>query len=212
MKQLRAAPITDVEPCTASHDVVLWSRLRAAEPDALTDLFTRHSPAVYNFAFRRTASWSSAKDVVQATFVALWRKAAAGNLPALEHPTALPWLLGAADRESRGLYRSLSRRHRLQQRLESVTAGDQHVADHAELVAQQLDDERQMTRVREAVRVLPTHQRVVVELLVWSGLSVAETASTLGIPEGTVKSRMSRAKNRLGAQLSTDPATTSEDR
>ncbi|MGI3779722.1 MAG: RNA polymerase sigma factor, partial [Janthinobacterium lividum] len=164
----------------------------------------------------RTASWSNAKDVTQATFVALWRRAAAGDLPALQQSTALPWLLGVADRESRGLYRSLLRRSRLQQRLESIAPEGQHVADHADLVAQRLDDERRMARVRAAVRVLPTHQRVVVELVVWSGLSVSETASTLAIPEGTVKSRLSRAKDRLGAQLGADPTTTttstSEDR
>ncbi len=213
MKQSGPAPVIDAEPSTASHDVLAWNRLRAADPDALTELFDRHSPAVYNFAFRRTASWSNAKDVMQATFVGLWRRAASGDLPALEHPTALPWLLGVADRESRGIHRSLLRRGRLQQRLESIAPGEPHVADHADLVAQQLDDERRMARVREAVRVLPTHQRVVLELVVWSGLSIAETASTLGIPEGTVKSRLSRAKNRLGAQLGPDPTTsTSEDR
>ncbi|MGI3784384.1 MAG: RNA polymerase sigma factor, partial [Janthinobacterium lividum] len=57
-------------------------------------------------------------------------------------------------------------------------------------------------------RILPTHQRVVIELVVWSGLSLAETASALAIPEGTVKSRLSRAKQRLGAQLGAEPTTT----
>ncbi|MGI3781523.1 MAG: RNA polymerase sigma factor, partial [Janthinobacterium lividum] len=101
MKQPGPTPVIDVELTTAGHDVVLWARLRTADPEALTELFARHSPAVYNFAFRRTASWSNAKDVTQATFVALWRRAAAGDLPALQQSTALPWLLGVADRESR---------------------------------------------------------------------------------------------------------------
>ena len=56
-------------------DRELWERLRLADEQALTDLFHRHSDAVYNFAFRRTASWSQAEDVVQLTFTALWRRA-----------------------------------------------------------------------------------------------------------------------------------------
>ena len=68
-------------------------------------------------------------------------------------------------------------------------------------MTERLDDERRMTQVRAAVRVLPRHQRVVVELVVWSGLSLAETATALGVAEDTVKSRLSRAKARLGVVL-----------
>ena len=55
----------------AGDDRELWSRLRSADEAALTDLFHRHSDAVYNFAFRRTSSWSAAEEVVQATFTTL---------------------------------------------------------------------------------------------------------------------------------------------
>lgn len=189
----------------AEHGVTLWSRLRAADADALTELFDQHSRAVYNFAFRRTASWSSAEDVTQATFLALWRRAAAGDLPELEHVTALPWLLGVAEHESRGFFRGLSRRRRLQVRLDTVPSSEAGGPDHADEVAERLDDERRMAEVRRAVSVLPAHQRVVVELVAWSGLSTAEAARTLGIAEGTVKSRLSRAKSRLGAQLASTP-------
>lgn len=180
----------------------LWSELREGDPTALTALFDLHADAVHTFAFRRTASWSSAEDITQATFLTAWRRAAAGDLPLLDHPTALPWLLGVADHESRSLYRGALRRRRLQQRIVATRADEPGTADHAAAVAERLDDERQMARVREAVRVLPAHQRVVVELVVWSGLSLAQAASALGVAEGTVKSRLSRAKSRLGAELS----------
>ena len=192
-------------------DLDLWSALRAADPEALTALFDRHASAVHTFAFRRTASWSSAEDVTQATFLTTWRRAAARDLPVLDHPTAVPWLLGVADHESRSLYRSALRRRRLQQRLDTVRDTGTDASDHAGDVAGRLDDERRMARVREAVRVLPTHQRVVVELVVWSGLSLAEAASALGVAEGTVKSRLSRAKSRLGERLST-PTSSEEAR
>lgn len=196
--------MSDAGSATEADDVVVWARLRAADPTALAALFDRHSRAVYNFAFRRTASWSSAEDVTQAAFLTLWRRASAGDLPLLEHPTALPWLLGVADHENRGAYRSLVRRRRLQLRLDSVHGGESH-EDHADSVADRLDDERRMAEVHRAVGVLPTHQRVVVELVVWSGLSTAEAAAALGVAEGTVKSRLSRAKSRLGTQLDAQP-------
>lgn len=181
----------------------LWSDLREGDPTALTALFDLHADAVHTFAFRRTASWSSAEDITQATFLTAWRRAAARDLPVLDHPTALPWLLGVADHESRSLYRGALRRRRLHQRIAATRADEPGTADHAASVAERLDDERQMARVRAAVDVLPTHQRVVVELVVWSGLSLAQAASALGVAEGTVKSRLSRAKSRLGAELST---------
>jgi RNA polymerase sigma-70 factor (ECF subfamily) len=202
MRPSEPVPATDPDASVDGRDVALWTALRSADPSALTELFDRYARPVYNFAFRRTASWPTAEDITQATFLTVWRRAAAGDLPALEHPTALPWLLGVADRESRGVWRSLGRRRRLQQRLDHVGLADAVEADHAETVTDRLDDERRMREVRDAVRVLPDHQRVVVELVVWSGLTLAETATALGVAEGTVKSRLSRAKARLGTQLS----------
>lgn len=201
MRPRDAVPPGGAHAPADSSDAALWARLRAADATALTALFDAYARPVYNFAFRRTASWASAEDVTQATFVTVWRRAAAHDLPALEHPVALPWLLGVADRESRGVARSRGRRHRLQQRLDSVGGAEPFVADHADAVSDRLDDERRMRQVRDAVRVLPRHQRVVVELVVWSGLSLAETATALGVAEGTVKSRLSRAKARLGTSL-----------
>src|SRR5262245_28901052 len=49
-------------------DRALWHLLREADQQAFAKLFHRYSDAVYNFAFRRTASWSVSEDVVQATF------------------------------------------------------------------------------------------------------------------------------------------------
>ena len=55
--------------------------------------------------------------------------------------------------------------------------------------------------VRDAVRTLPEHQRIVVEQVDLAGLSVGEAAGRLGLTLGTVKSRRSRARERLRRQL-----------
>ena len=67
----------------------VWNALRLGDPDALAVLFDRHSRAVYNFAFRRTSSWSVAEDALQATFTTVWRRAADGRLDSLTRDSAL---------------------------------------------------------------------------------------------------------------------------
>ena len=69
--------------------------------------------------------------------------------------------------------------------------------DHAAEVARRVDDERRMSAVRRAVDKLPRHERETLELVTWAGLSIAETALALGVPEGTVKARLHRARKRL---------------
>jgi RNA polymerase sigma factor (sigma-70 family) len=60
-----------------------------------------------------------------------------------------------------------------------------------------VESESTMQAIRQALAVLPRHQRDVVELVAWSGLSMAEAAATLKISVGTAKSRLSRARSHL---------------
>jgi RNA polymerase sigma-70 factor (ECF subfamily) len=194
---------TEEQPLTTSvraDDTELWSQLLARDPEAVGLLFDRHSRAVYNFAFRRTASWSAAEEVVQATFTTVWRKAAEQSLPALDHRSALPWLLGVANHESRSSARTQGR----VQRRQSRATAPPPVGDHADEVAARVDDERRMSVVRRALSQLPAHERITIELVVWSGLTLAEAADLLHVAEGTVKSRLSRGRARLAVLL--DPS------
>lgn len=180
-------------------DVALWSDLLRGEPRALGELFDRYSRQVYNFAFRRTASWVLAEEVTQATFVTAWRRSrtVAGGLG-----TGRGWLFGIAENECRNAVRGAARAGRLQTRLLDVAEAGT-AADPADLVSDRLDDERRMAEVRDALRRLPPQQQRTVELVVWSGLSTAEAATAMGVAEGTVKSRLSRARGRLTQLLDT---------
>ncbi|MEV5967740.1 RNA polymerase sigma factor [Kribbella sp. NPDC051952] len=178
-------------------DRELWQRLRLADEQALTELFHRHSDAVYNFAFRRTASWSQAEDVVQLTFTALWRRAKAGRIDELTLDSARPLLLVMAGYECGNVLRSTRRQDALRNRIELIDAGGTAVADHSTVTAARIDDERAMSDIRRLLDKLPTKLRDVVELVVWSECSMAEAARALGIPEGTVKSRLARARSQL---------------
>jgi RNA polymerase sigma-70 factor (ECF subfamily) len=178
----------------------LWTRLRSADQHALTDLFHRHSDAVYNFAFRRTSSWSAAEDIVQATFTALWRRALSGSVDELTLESARPLLLVMAGYECRNVHRSSRRRAALTDRIELRDQAGA-VPDHASDAASRIDDERAMSEVRRILDKIPAKQREVVELVVWSECSMAEAARALGVPEGTVKSRLARARSSLASLI-----------
>jgi RNA polymerase sigma-70 factor, ECF subfamily len=179
-------------------DTELWDRMRDGDRTALGELFDRYADQVHAFAFRRTASWAAAEDVVQATFLSTWRRFERNDPGPLTGPTARGWLLVVAANECRNLTRAARRLRAVVDRLPAPS----HDPDHAADVARRLDDERRMSEVRRALAKLPRHERETLELVVWSGLTQAEAAAALGIAEGTVKARLHRARRRLPDLLS----------
>ncbi|MEV4262370.1 RNA polymerase sigma factor [Kribbella sp. NPDC049584] len=177
----------------AGSDQELWERLRVGDHFALGELFDRYADDVRAFAFRRTASWSTADDVVQSTFLSTWRRFQRNPPGPLTGFSARGWLLMVAGNECKSIYRTASRVRRLLDRLPDPGPD----SDHAPEVARRLDDERQMSAVRRAVAKLPRHERETLELVVWSGLTMTEAADALGVPVGTVKARLHRTRRRF---------------
>jgi RNA polymerase sigma-70 factor (ECF subfamily) len=175
-------------------DQELWDEAAAGSGAAFGRLFDRHARAVYNHCFRLTASWPAAEDHVSATFLQAWRR----RDVRLRNASALPWLLTIATNVVRTERRSLRRRMAL---ITKVGGRQEHVADHADDVAARLDDEQRMAPLLEAVRRLPRGEREAVALCVWSGVSYADAAAVLGIAEGSVRARVSRARTRLARQF-----------
>jgi RNA polymerase sigma-70 factor (ECF subfamily) len=175
----------------AAADPDLWGRLSTGDEAAFRLLFARHRDAVYNYAFRRTASWSTAEDVAQATFLALWRRALRGGVEPLQLDSARPVLLAMARNECHNAGRKRMRSLRL------VDAVGKERTVNSDNVNDWLEAETIMGKIRRALSALPADQRDVVELVAWSELSLAEAAAVLGVPLGTVKSRLSRARERL---------------
>lgn len=179
----------------------LWDRLRSADEHAFAELFHRHCDAVHNFAFRRTSSWSAAEDVVQATFATLWRRARTGRVDPLDLDSARPLLLVMAGHECGNVLRSSRRQAALRDRIQLIDSAGTAEPDHSSVAAAKVDDERAMSDIRRILDKLPAKQREVVELVVWSECSMAEAARVLGVPEGTVKSRLARARTSLAGLL-----------
>jgi RNA polymerase sigma-70 factor (ECF subfamily) len=168
----------------------LRARIRAGDPDAFGVLFAEYAHAVYNLGFRLTSSWSAAEDVVSLTFLEAWRLRRTidpGGEP------LRPWLLGIAANVSRNLARA-SRRH---QAALSRLPPPPPVPDFAEELAGRLDDTAQLREVGKALGALRRGEREVIALCVWSELDYATAARALGVPVGTVRSRLSRARRKL---------------
>ncbi|MFJ9037750.1 RNA polymerase sigma factor [Streptomyces sp. NPDC102406] len=182
-------------PGGGASDRELWERAVDGDREAFGRIFDRHGKAVYNHLFRRTADWAEAEDLTSAVFLHAWRRRAE---TVLDRDSALPWLLGIANGQLSNTRRRLRRAEALLHRLMSQ---DESVGDHADRVAGLVDDERRMSEIHRALARLPRHEREVVELCVWSGLDQQSAATVLKIAVGTVKSRLSRARRRLGADL-----------
>ncbi|MYW70182.1 sigma-70 family RNA polymerase sigma factor [Streptomyces sp. SID8379] len=182
-------------PGGGASDRELWARAVDGDREAFGRIFDRHGKAVYNYLFRRTADWSEAEDLTSTVFLHAWRRR---SETVLDRDSALPWLLGIADRLLSNTRRRLRRAEALLHRLISH---DEPVADHADRVVGRVDDERRMSEIHRAMARLPRHEREVVELCVWSGLDQQAAATVLKVAVGTVKSRLHRARQRLGADL-----------
>jgi RNA polymerase sigma-70 factor (ECF subfamily) len=175
-------------------DEDLWRDALEGSADAWDALFVRYHRAIYNFCFRRTGLWSAAEDLTSAVFLEAWRRRTQIRP---QVASALPWLYGIATMLTRNHHRTL-RRYR--DALDRIPLPES-AGDPAEEVAARVDAERQVARLRVALRQLPRQDRDVLELAATGQLSHAEIAAALGIPIGTVKSRLSRARQRLGEHV-----------
>ncbi|WP_200904443.1 RNA polymerase sigma factor [Streptomyces yangpuensis] len=169
------------------------TRVRAGDPDAYAELFDSYSRTLYNHAFRMTGDWAVAEDVMSAAFMEAWRLR--GTVDP-EGGSLRPWLLGITTNLARNHCRS-NRRFRAAAAAAAAAAGAVAVPDHADEVAGRLDDRQQIAATLARLSALRGPEREVLLLCLCEGLEYAEAARVLGIPVGTVRSRLSRARTKL---------------
>lgn len=171
-------------------DADLWAMVGKDDPSAFGELFERHTDAVYNHCFRRTGSWSTAEDLTSAVFLDAWRRR---HEVEITTESLLPWLLAVANNDVRNQQRALWRRRRLVAKLPAAVVAP----DPADEAAERVDDERAMQRILTVFRKLTADEQDVLALCVWAELSYADAAVALGVPVGTVRSRLARARQQL---------------
>lgn len=162
--------------------------MRGGDSAAYGELVLRHAPVATRTAVFLGAG-SEADDVVQESFVKAYR--ALGSFR--DGSAFRPWLLRIVANETRNLVRSRSRRWRREE-LAVLPESVLDPADHA------LSSERRR-ELLIALKGLPEQYRLVVTCRYLLDLDEQETATVLGWPRGTVKSRLHRALGRLRAQL-----------
>lgn len=169
-------------------DEALVALVARGDETALAELYDRVSGIAYGLALRVLRDERLAEDAVQEGFLGVWRTAAVFRA---ERAKASTWILTLVHRRAVDLVRREERR-----RAEPLTdeLGVQGTAEGTEEAAW-LRFERE--RVQAALRQLPDVQREALELAYYGGFSQSELADRLGVPLGTIKSRMFAGLARL---------------
>ncbi len=167
-------------------DELLIARLARGDESALAELYDRYGAPAYRLALRILRDASLAEDAVQDAFLGAWRTAAAFDP---RRGSASTWLLTLVHRRAVDVVRREQRRRTEPIDDAPIASGDE--TDEAVVV---LDERR---RVQAALEVLTPNEREAIELAYYGGLSQSEVAERLGVPLGTVKSRMFAGLARL---------------
>lgn len=172
----------------AVEDAVLLARVADRDRDALRALYLRHEVWLRLRLARRSADAQLVDEVVQDTFVTVWRDA--GRYEGRGEVAA--WVWGIAIRT---LLHRLRPRKPLLDRLRGMRADHLASAEEQVLVAVEHGD------LAHALGELSPELRAVVQATVLDGLTTREAADLLGIPAGTVKTRMMRARRQVREAL-----------
>jgi len=165
-------------------DGLLIERSLRGRPDAFVEVVRRHEAAVHAFLARR-AGRQAADDLLGEVWLRAFA-ARGGYDPA--RAGARPWLYGIA--------RNVLRAHWSARPDPAGVAGPES-ADPWDEVVDRLDSAAQVRTLVSALRALPVTERDALLLVAWEQLTPAEAAVVLGVPQGTVRSRLHRARSAL---------------
>jgi RNA polymerase sigma factor (sigma-70 family) len=175
-----------------SPDGQIIARSRS-EPELFALLFQRHATGLGRYAARRLGP-GPAEDIVAETFLVAFRQRDHYDSARCD---ARPWLYGIAGNLIRRHHRDEVRQLRALAR----TGVDPVAESFTDRADARLAAGAASRAVAAAVAELDADQRDVLLLTTWAGLTYDQAAEALGIPEGTVRSRMNRARTRLRAAL-----------
>jgi len=175
-------------------------RAQAGDLEAFEQLFEQYQRGVYNLVFQMVRSESDAADLTQDVFLRAWKA-----LPRLDAPEAFTsWLYRIAANLSRNWIRDNTR-----VRVDSLDqpiggdeeGGGREIADYSGDPGAAAQTRAMQETVRKAIEGLSEDHRMVVTLHHLEGLPVEEIARIMKCSTGTVKSRLSRARDHLRRKL-----------
>ncbi|MGW4436047.1 RNA polymerase sigma factor [Streptomyces sp. NPDC004596] len=174
-------------------------------PDAFAVIFDRHADDVHRYIARRLGS-DTADDLMAETFVIAFQRRRRYDP---SHPHARPWLYGIATNLIGRHRRDEARRLRALSRMASLPQEREEQAGWEDRTTGGLDSGETNGALAGALAELPGRYRDVLLVIAWGELDYAEAARALGLPVGTVRSRLHRARTRLRRALGGSEATTS---
>jgi RNA polymerase sigma factor (sigma-70 family) len=175
---------------THMSDEALVALVARGDDSALGELYDRVGRVAYGIAYRILRDERLAEDAVQEGFLAVWRSAATFRA---ERAKASTWIVTLVHRRAVDIVRKEERRRAepLQAEARPETPDPSGSAEDAAWLGFERD------RVQAALRTLPDAQREAIELAYYGGYSQSELAERLGLPLGTIKSRMFAGLARL---------------
>jgi RNA polymerase sigma-70 factor, ECF subfamily len=175
-------------PAEQCSDGELLVRIAGGDREAFDVLYRRFVRPVFALALRRLGDRGRAEDATQETFASVWRSARSYKP---ERGPGAPWLYAVARNAIVDRTRARSE--------PPAEAPDEPSSDPSP--PEEAERSWLSWRVHSALQELPEHERPLIELAYWSGLSQSEIADFLNIPLGTVKTRTRSALGRLADAL-----------
>jgi len=176
-------------------EAALAERASAGDSQAFSAIFDAHAQSVYRFCWRRAPEPSlglDAEDLMSIVFLEAWK--GRSGLRVVDG-SVRPWLFGIANNVLRNRRRT-ARRHRAAMRRLPAEPDSPDVASE---VVERVGASQDLRDALHALDRLGPREREAVELCWVEGIVPATAAQLLGVPLGTVKSRLSRARSRLTA-------------
>jgi RNA polymerase sigma-70 factor (ECF subfamily) len=195
VKQVRAVDWSEI----GGHEAALVQRCADGDEVAFAELVAEHQRMVVQLAINLLGDRDEALDLSQEVFLRVFR-----TIHRFRGQSSLrTWIYRIAVNQARNRHRFWRRRHRGDQ-----VSLDQHLATHGEfpsgrdLTPDRVLAQKQLAeRLQRALDDLPFDQRTAIVLREIDGLSYEEIAFSLGVAIGTVKSRLTRARQTLRLQL-----------
>jgi RNA polymerase sigma-70 factor (ECF subfamily) len=163
-------------------------RIREGDLDALGELYERYKTLVYRTALAITRDERAAEDILQEAFLRVYTYA-----DGIDETVPLgPWLYRVT------VNLSYSWTSRVKRWLHSIQGTLDRLASPAQWHPEAVTEEQEWRQIlRQAIDALPSRHRVVIILHYLEGLSLKEIAYVIDVPEGTVKSRLHYAREKL---------------
>lgn len=180
-------------PSSSSDLALLMAAIAAGHRDAFSILYDHIAPGVMGIAMRTVRDWALAEEIAHDALVEVWQKA---DQYRPERGSVMAWIGTITRRRAIDVVRSVEARRRREEKDGVLQPRQSANSPEDELIR----SEEQHT-VQSALGALTPLEREAVELTFYGGLTYRQAAEKLGVPLGTMKTRMRAALARLGGQL-----------